>query len=918
MILQHLQKSSEATLQQTGSRPSDKDESRLIINLLKNSRKKERTDALYHLGVCLGRWDAVMQIVRLTTADWLADGQRSSRDAVSEILQSVGEMISHAADLDSRESTAAMAHVLPVIAHLHHVGATPTHLYQPMPRTGHETTYQPPTLPLWSDSIWAALSDATLATQSRFAPAKVELTTFEKLFVPRTELVTPRLAPDAWMEFVLWECALGHFPAEGASIVQQLMWRDSGWKAVDWDPALPSVMPATRSITSVRMIGSDTYRPETLSLGPKWISGEVVRALMDELVAHPRLRLCGNDRPPTRILKLIQVLKSFLIRSGIGFDRAWWHQLVARILDAIGPGLGSNDHALRVFYHIATNDQPNDGIASSAADDGQTVTSTPREMSSSTTLVEYMSYQLFRVAQSGDLRRADGLLELLRRVPAVRWLLPQNLQATTPSAAAQKDRAYPPAAGHLARALACYLDLVVQRGCTGLRGGILDAEVLSADSHFVEIILSSTTLQTSLIRFAGASADEALLLRLHTLLAKSLTTGHFRAMLECEIRMRRWEAVLQILTSIRNAPDRTWDANTAMVLASTIMALRDGPAAPTDAERADIGTAHAILANLLAGIYGPPEIERLHTPKKQELYIETLRWMIEPAASGLSFVGGRRERLRLKSTVVEVPVGAFNVLLQAVVRHHGSQRGKELWNLWCTENAKDDVGATGGQLPYITVDSSIVTMPAERLIERSPAPTKKSLRDRIVQLNNAPTVSQAAVFPYTSSRIPVVTPNIATLDIIAEHAVGEWAVLEKKQQQQQQPPPQASEPPQHPKHNSTFSEQPSSEKIKPKKISPEEMEQQKIRRLLCWALDQAKSLGLNADSRKEYIVGSQLHPEVAETTKPEMTKPEMSKAEMSKTEKSKAETSKAKTGKAKTGKAKTSRAKRPVDDMDDF
>ena len=874
MVLERLQTSSEATMQQTGGRPSDGDESRLIMRLLKKSRKEERTDALYHLGVCLGRWDAVMQIVRLTTADWLADGQRSSRDAVSEILQSVGEMISHAADLDSQESTRAMAQVLPVIAHLHHVGAIPTHLYRPMPRTRHETTYQPPTLPLWSDSILAALSDATLATQATSAPARVEPSTFEKLFVRRTELITPQLAPDAWMEFVLWECALGDFAVEGASIVQHLMWRDSGWEAVNWDRALPPVMPATRSIATVCMIGRDTYHPETLSLGPKRISSEVVRALIDKLVAHPRLRLCGNDRSPTRILKLIQALKAFLIRSGIGIGQAWWHRLVARILDAIGPGLGSSDQALRLFYHLATNDQPKDGIASSAAEDCQSVTSTPAGIPSSTILVEYMSNQLFRVAQSGDLRRASGLLGLLRRVPALRWLLPQNVQATTPSGAARKDRAYPPAAGHLAGALACYLDLAVQRECTGLRGGILDAKALSADPHFVEVILSSTALQTSLIRFAGASADEALLLWLQELGAESSTTGRFRAMLDCEIRRRRWKAVLQMLSSIKNVSDSTWDANTAMVLASTIMTLHGGPATLADGERAEIETAHAVLANLLDGRYGPPETERLHTPSKQESYIETLRWMIGTASSGLSFIQGRRERLRLKSTVVRVPVRAFNVLLQAVVRRHGSQRGKELWNLWCTDNAKDGAEAARGLLPYIVIGRPIVPRPAQSSTDRSSAPPDQSLRDPKEQANGAPTASQATGFPYTSSRIPVVTPNIATLDIIAEPAVREWVVLKKgweKQQQQQrqqqkqeQAPPQAPQPPQQPQDDSTSSEKP----------FPEEMEQQKIRRLLFWALDQAKRLGLSPDSRKEYIVDGQPQPVVAETKKAGMSKAE--------------------------------------------
>lgn len=818
-----------------------------LLHLLIQSRRHENVSALDHLGVDLGHWDAVMWIVRRISAG-TPEERRPARAAVGEILQSLGGMIVHATDAPPQESAKIMAHVLQIIAHLHHIDALPSNIYHSAITDAHATLYNPPTLHLWSSQILAALSDAVWTAHEKLAAvesaAKDAQGKEASQGKQRTSwrLNTPQLAPEAWMEFLLWTCVQGDFIVEGASIVQQLLRRNTPsqqWSVVAWD--VERNAPAARSLAQMASDREPSNQPgphsrlptknrrpasAVLTLGTKRISNEVVKAFIDGLVRLPHLRGFDTDHSPDQIVGLVQDLKDFMARGGYRSDQQWWDQMVSRVIDALGPGLRSHDGAFGPLLRLVTDwAQANKGFTGSGekASFGQTSRLRLHWVNAS---IELLCHQLSRTSQSGNFSGARVLLGHFQYVPSLNQLLPTvtgSKNDTQPSRGTPLVDLHLPVLEPLAIALASFFNLLVQKDQTDWAGGLL-SKVPDAQASFVEKLYQHPLLQEALIRFAGLTANHELFNQLEAS-APSLSVQNLRALLESEVQTRRWKVVPQLLEALKLDPERSWDANLAMRLTAMVLPVEVQGESNNGGDKDDRSIAQGILKGLLDGEYGPPESERLTSPDRTNAYVVALRRVIADATEDASFLEGSSAEVSSRLVLIDkIPVHGFNILLHEAVRRHGPFRGQRMWELWCENVGGSSNDPTITSIPLLQLDFSVV---ATRI---SDAPGSSSAEARARQPEHPPPscvpgTQAATAFPVGSSKTALVRPNLGTLEIVAEAALQAYNDVKKRDRPASAPPP-----------SSSF-----------------ESEQRELRRLFAWIDRKCRDLGLDEKRIRTYI-----------------------------------------------------------------
>lgn len=252
----------------------------------------EGIDVLGHLGLQLGRWQALVELVRkileyhphdidvpesfdanfnvkwpsqetlenitrngpiwlkkqdqlaalphrldTLTGGWNIQGERMK--CIGVIWKSLASMVVASSE-GAADSSIIMDHVLQILSHMHHHNVIPDSVYQLGDPLDPQALRQPPTLHILSSSIFRCLSDAAWkARNPKDDTAKVQgVRSMLGYQVPKSvaKVDVPRLGPEIWLEFILWSCLHGRWILQGAQIIERIFVKSGPrrWSLINW------------------------------------------------------------------------------------------------------------------------------------------------------------------------------------------------------------------------------------------------------------------------------------------------------------------------------------------------------------------------------------------------------------------------------------------------------------------------------------------------------------------------------------------------------------------------------------------------------------------------------------------------------------------------------------------------------------
>ncbi|KAL8896475.1 MAG: hypothetical protein Q9207_007684 [Kuettlingeria erythrocarpa] len=655
--------------------------------------------------------------------------EHASRDTAhkcrGEIWRSIGSMVLQAADRApaSAESKSIMICVHRLLAHLHHVGAIPSSIYNYTPAKDPSVLQRPPTIYYWSLRIMTVISDASWtslnasAQENEDAPGgcrSAEST--EMLNMSRVEMssMMPEVEPQIWLDFVLWCCVEGGWITEAAEITYQ-MWARRGeglqYSVIDFKtlseqhaPKLPWSARIKASIRRSRMretaggqtFGSYSDRIGYLKPPERTVSSEVVAAIVDGLVSTASLdpNLFGNKH--SVVEKYISVCKILLERKRFGLGSTSWNSIVLRTIESLSTDPKSPQTLIEpiVSWSPPLLQEPFATNSAYRSESGaQRYVTDPSAIS-----LGLLQRLLSDFSFKGDLR---GALRIFRRLQDIVDTNRKASLASFPSAVTlilqqdgegalmRKDELQEAPGLNLQlppHIIAPFLDLITQAKEFGLGNWLLHSD--DVDGCIIPPrMYADEVLQPALIRFASAAGDEQLLDSVTQHLQAPIPEAALRALLHHQIHCERWDAAREILELSRDSDLLAWEPADVIALACTVLsAERDGVSLRGDYLRAQ--SPAILLKALLRGEYN-----RLPNPSRPRDLSETrmlhqLARVIASVPSKLSqellpFCSRERNVLSASCTI---PTKAFNILLETVVDLHGIVQGKLLCETWCVRH----------------------------------------------------------------------------------------------------------------------------------------------------------------------------------------------------------------------------------------
>ena len=310
-----------------------------LNELTNNPIRTERARPRRKLEVTLDELTAAPDTINLR--------QVTVRRALGQLWRSLGDMILTASGQSKSEQDTVMSHVLEIIAYLHHVGFMPDSVYTFRPHNNKYALQQPPTLHLLSSKILTALSDASwkaheAAVKAAKEGAKASYFLGHEIPGSRYKVEIKEIAPELWLELVLWSCLHGGWIADGTAILEKLASKqgDSTWGLISWREILEAEqqrLPATPEGWSLfPMRGDAVAGAEDRARTRRTISSEIVTAFIDGLVNDMRLGVGARGTNPEVLIDRIKTLKGFLEANNLSLGSVAWDSVITRLLDSGG------------------------------------------------------------------------------------------------------------------------------------------------------------------------------------------------------------------------------------------------------------------------------------------------------------------------------------------------------------------------------------------------------------------------------------------------------------------------------------------------------------------------------------------------------------------------------------------------------
>jgi hypothetical protein len=264
--------------------------------------------------------------------------------ALGQLWRSLGSMILAGAEQNNGDDEVT-PHVLEIIAYLHHVGLMPDSVYTFRPHENKYALQQPPTLHMLSSKILTALSDASWKAHEasvKLSKTGVKVSYFLGHEIPgsRYKVKVTDLAPELWLELILWSCLHGGWTSDGVAILEQLASKQEkhGWGLISWREIMLAEQhnsPAPSRVWKLfPMNGDASASAEDRARVRRTISSEIVAAFVDAIVNDVRVGVGFRGSDPELVVAQLNTLKDFLDSNNLSLGSTAWDSIMTRLIES--------------------------------------------------------------------------------------------------------------------------------------------------------------------------------------------------------------------------------------------------------------------------------------------------------------------------------------------------------------------------------------------------------------------------------------------------------------------------------------------------------------------------------------------------------------------------------------------------------
>lgn len=659
----------------------------------------------------------------MLSLDFLTDNGDDSRgkrftmsgyQSLGEVWQSLGAMILQAADHspDDHQYDNIMVQVFRILGHLFRLNAVPSTIYNYSPATDQTVLQRPPTLYLLSRRIMSTLSDVEFCLHWEKEVFKYQEMGFE---ISKTS-VQPKIrefGPELWLDLVLWVCVEGGWTIEGAWIIRQINKRqgnrDQRWSAISWPEICARKEPQLHWLSMIRFqidktrlnqvggLGIATGKDSTIDMGTRTISREVILAIIDGLLNVTQSRQRSYGTSPHQVQQNVSACIDLLECDHPDLDAKLLNSIILRLIENTDVSLRDAPGALQRILSFRRMLAKNGRIADAnlPAQDAGT--------DDVAAILGLLHIILYGFAQGGNLqgsltafRKIQDVVDMERKESIQEFATELNVRIQEadscddliePHIDSSGENRVPPLSSQIpVSVLIAFLDLITNSkffdvGKWLLHNDDVDGGVIGPKLY------ADRNLQSALLRFATATADDNLLSKVLEQIEIPLSQPILHALLRCQIVLCKWSDVEDIFQNFQRTSGLSWKASDAMAIASTILLLEHNPPSPKKAE--DISQAQNILSKLVRGKYNsqqdPSELPDLSEAKMANQLGRIFRTLPDSLRNIVIEMPRVTNRAH---TSISITPNAFNILLETVVECHGPLAGKRLWERWCHEPAE--------------------------------------------------------------------------------------------------------------------------------------------------------------------------------------------------------------------------------------
>jgi len=617
---------------------------------------------------------------------------------LGDIWETLGNLILAVTSNSSQEGEEIMPNVLRIIANLHHNGWIPEAVYHDSHNTDPSALQQPPLLSELSSLMISALTEAAYSAEGGIGGTSRSKKFLKSRIFSKAPDKIPNVGPEIWLEFCLWCCVHGGWVYQGSAILNEMR-KIPGkykWSLIYWRDILESPEEKWAEFTQRRLeteYGRSIENPSRRDLVQRTISAEVVIAVIDGLVADMLSSDADtpyNYRSAGRIVQLKRILDAENMSLGVSS----WDAVIARIADVSYIDIEANpavmEHVLKLTeiygQEIHSLNAPKSGkdtdpVASYVFD-------------ASATVIGLYHRTLHAHIKGRDVAPALRILNRLQSLTDVNKMRSveeffRELQETPvpeDTVATQEERhkvfsfhhnVYPAFPGVQypgyfpaipITILADLLDLLVDSGHHEVARHMLYSQDI--DGPLIpESMYSNQLIAPALIKYAAATLDSALLLKVTEAQSTDISGPTLVALCQSRMRQRNFLGAVEVLNLIRDYSIHEWKPEESAVLVQLLLQLsRENPG---------ISSLEPIqlLQQMLHGKFGKQWGHR-------STQLDTVIGMLSDFSPDVRRIcagllqSGNYYRM-------DMTTETFNVLLDGAIRTVGLDAGQRLIQDWC-------------------------------------------------------------------------------------------------------------------------------------------------------------------------------------------------------------------------------------------
>ncbi|KAI9675806.1 MAG: hypothetical protein M1829_003231 [Trizodia sp. TS-e1964] len=701
---------------------------------------------------------------------------------LGQILQSVGSMVLSALQSPPQESQMAMFQVLQTIAYLHHMGHIPEDIYK-APRRDHDTVLnRSPHLYILSFKILNCLSDAMCGAEEDFTGNEKAFTKpmYSIYEIPRKRYLSNKvleLKQEIWLEFIVWCCLDKGYIMEAAWILAETMKQPEEWSTLEWN--MWNLRDIQSRSSKANYLQYYTTETGSVKIRNRMLSSEVLIATIDGLVTL-MAEEASEGRHSSRKMNLLIQLKKFHKQDQYSLNSKTWDQIFLRISEQNRLPLNQNplvlEHLLATVTFIENelttelNDRPppvlfycrqsSDVLAPSATvlglfhrliqvyTDKGNVIAALKSFSKLQTLTDANKQKTLEIFNTKlqDLERAGiSDMSLVKDISMTElWALNPDLPMST---------------------LASLIELTMETGLLEFCNWLLfttdiDGPIIPRSQY------TNPVLAPVLLKLAATTGNVELASAVVSNLKLPVSENILKALLVCQARLGKWDAVQKILNDLQADEFMYWSFAEAAAIAVQILRLeaslpRYGP--HNRSESSSLTAARYTLVQLLSSNFGLPGPSK--DPKTQLHENYRMIQLFKDASPSLeSLFSGKTPRIVFSSSQLPaIPTSAFNSLISSVVALRGPEAGIVIVEKWRRKSS-----------PAKTIFSSATGLSMDNLQEMTNAakdltPHERRLRESIDLAE--PASEELGLIGLDGEEQADVVPNVSTVCIIVQQAL---------------------------------------------------------------------------------------------------------------------------------------------------